>query len=85
MNLTKGAVLINGQWYDGGGECFPVQNPSTNETLTIINFADEAQVNLAIQSAKEAFISWKKSTVKTRSELLTKIADAVEKNTEQLI
>ena len=71
--------------------------PSTsNETLDIINPAtgtvfvkspvsSEADIDLAMKSAANAFEIWRESTPGERQKALNKIADAIESRSEELI
>jgi len=78
-------LYINGEWTDGtGDERLATYNPSNGEKLSEIVGATEEDVDAAIEAAQEAFKTWGRTSVKERAELLHKIADAIEENTEHL-
>ena len=75
------------------GEFVPSTNPESKCTskspvdgTTLSTFADATKedVDKAVEAAWEAFKTWKKTTPKQRSEILFKIADAIDANKERL-
>ena len=75
------------------GEFVPSTNPDSKytsvspvdgSTLSTFANATKEDVDKAVDAAHEAFKTWKKTTPKERSEILLKIADAIEKNKERL-
>ena len=75
------------------GEFVPSTNPEQKCTskspvdgTTLSTFADATKedVDKAVDAAWEAFKTWKKTTPKQRSEILFKIADAIDANKERL-
>src|SRR5258708_8529027 len=80
-------MLIGGQWVDArSGKTLEIINPSTEETLTSVAEADSADVDAAVKAARRAFEapSWTGISPHARTRLLLKIADAIEKNAEEL-
>ena len=49
-----------------------VVNPATQEVLAIVPFATVDEVNQAVESAREAFKTWKKVPIGTRSRIFLK-------------
>ncbi len=85
VKYTK--LLIDGQWKNAvSGRTFTTIHPATGEAIAEIAEADKADVDLAVRAARKAFEEgpWKKMGAKTRAALLHKIADAIEKNAEEL-
>ena len=82
----RNQLFIDGQWCDASdGKTFAVTNPATNETITDVQSASEADLNRAAACAKKAFDEvWSKTTAFERSALLHKLGDAVENNAEFL-
>lgn len=77
-------LLINGQWKAGSaGKTFVTTNPATNEDLAVLAVAEQADVDLAVKSAWNAFPAWSKTSPAERSGLLLKIADLLEKEAER--
>lgn len=78
-------MFINGEWLDAkNGATVKTYSPHNNELLSEFPDANESDVDLAVGSAKEAFKTWKKVTVKKRAKILNKIAEVIEKNRELL-
>lgn len=77
------SLLINGEWTDGSkGEKLTSKNPANGENLATFIDATEADVDAAVTAAKEAFKTWKLTTVTERAEILNKIADIIDENAE---
>ena len=70
-------LLINGQLVEGAGT-MDVINPATGRILTAAPRADRAQLDQAVAAAKAAFPGWSATTIRKRSELLVKLAEALE-------
>src|SRR5881275_3568138 len=80
-------LLINGRWVDSvSGKTFPTINPATGEKICDVAEGDKADVDLAVAAARKAFESgpWSKMSAAERGRLLYKLADAIEKNVEEL-
>ena len=73
--------FIGGQWVAPvKGEYFDNISPVDGELLTRIPRSNEADVEAAILAADKAFKSFKHTSVVERSNLLNKMADAIEAN-----
>ena len=76
--------FINGRWIDANPEAtrLPVISPATGEAISILVEADENEVALAVQCAKETFKSgvWSKASVDNRKAVLLKLRDLILKN-----
>jgi acyl-CoA reductase-like NAD-dependent aldehyde dehydrogenase len=70
-------MLINGRLVRGAGT-LDVINPATGRILTAAPRADRAQLDQAVAAAKAAFPSWSATTIRKRSELVVKLAEALE-------
>lgn len=78
-------MYINGEWVNSSNNIFiKTYNPFDKSELSEFPDASEADVDLAVKSAKEAFKTWKKTTVKERAKILNQIADIIDKNKELL-
>jgi 5-carboxymethyl-2-hydroxymuconic-semialdehyde dehydrogenase len=75
--------LINGQWV-GSDETIENLNPATGEVLGEIAAASEAQVNEAVQAAKDAFPAWANMPVKKRAKYIDKIGDAIAASVDEI-
>ena len=76
-------LLINDQLVKGAGIGEPILNPATGEVLCTVPEASPEQLNAAVEAAHTAFGTWSQTTPAERSNLLLKLADAVEANAEQ--
>lgn len=77
--------FIGGQWIaPKSSEYFDNLSPVDGEVLTRIPRSNEQDVEDAVQAAKTAFESFKKTSVVQRSTMLNKVADAIEANLEKL-
>lgn len=77
--------FIGGEWLaPKSGEYFENISPVDGETLTRIPRSNEEDVDAAVAAAMKAFESFKHTSVVERSNLLNKIADAIEGNLEAL-
>jgi aminomuconate-semialdehyde/2-hydroxymuconate-6-semialdehyde dehydrogenase len=73
-------LFIGGEWREGfRGRVFSTENPATEEELSKICIADKEDVNLAVQSARDAFDSgaWSGISQKERAGFLRKIGDVI--------
>lgn len=78
-------MFINGDWINSSNNIFVKSyNPYNNEILSEFPDASEADVDFAVKSAKEAFKTWKKTTVKERAKILNEIATIIDTNKELL-
>ena len=77
--------FIGGEWLaPTSGEYFDNISPVDGKLLTKIPRSNEADVEAAILAANKAFQSFKHTSVLERSNLLNKMADAIETNLEKL-
>jgi aldehyde dehydrogenase (NAD+) len=68
---------INGEWVEGsGGKAIEDRNPANREELVgMFPSSTEADVNLAVDAAKEAFKSWRLLPAPKRAEILYRTAE----------
>ena len=59
--------------------------PSTGENYSMIPDSDENDVNQAVAVAQQAFKSWNTTPKQERSDILMKLADEIEKHSDELI
>ena len=76
---------INGQFTPpANGKYFDVVTPLTGKVFTKAAHSSEADLDLAVDSAYEAFKSWSETSATQRSIILNKIADRIEQNLESI-
>nr|WP_035883414.1 aldehyde dehydrogenase family protein [Cupriavidus metallidurans] len=79
-------LLIGGEWVEAvSGKVFETINPSTEEVLTTVAEADSADIDAAVKAARRAFESpsWSGVSPQTRSRLLFKIAELVDRHADE--
>lgn len=79
-------MLIAGKWVDAiSGKTFTTCNPADGEVLTSVAEGDQADIDLAVRSARRAFESgpWHEMTPSERGRLLWKLADLLEEHLEE--
>ena len=77
--------FINGEWRDSlDGATDSVINPATGEAIGSVPSSGVADVDAAVTAAANAFESWGRMTPRGRSEILHKVADAIEADLENL-
>jgi aldehyde dehydrogenase (NAD+) len=85
--LPELKLLINNQWVASeSGRTFATVNPSTGEEICQVAEADAADVDKAVEAAREAFEHgpWRKMNASARGRLLNRLADLIEHNADQL-
>ena len=83
--VSKHQNLIGGEWVDSsGGETMEVVNPATGEVIAEVPAATAEDVDRAVQAAKKALVEWRETTPGERSEVLLKLADAIDEHAEEL-
>src|SRR5215475_8219761 len=79
-------LLIDGAWVNAAsGKTFPVYDPSTGEIMVQVAEADAADVDQAVQAARNAFDegAWPRMSPSERGRLIWKLADLIEKHAEE--
>ena len=80
LNYINGELVspINGKYLDNF-------NPSNGEVYSLIPDSGKEDIDIAVASAKEAFKTWSKTPKQKRSDILMKLADTIEKYSDELI
>jgi len=80
-NLTQ---HINGAWLEGQGAAFSSTNPADNEVLWQGISASPAQVDQAINAARQAFYQWADLSFEQRLAIVEKFAEVLAEHKEEL-
>ena len=83
---TPRKILIDGKWVAAvSGKTFDSLDPSTGEVLARVAEGNKADIDLAVKAARRAFESgpWPKMSASERGRIIWKIADLLEKHTEE--
>jgi len=84
--MEKILNYINGELVGPeGGKFLDNYNPSTGKVYSLIPDSEKIDIDNAVASAKEAFKSWSKTSKQDRSNILMRLADTIEKHSEELI
>src|SRR4051812_21886507 len=79
--------FIGGQWIPAqSGKTFDTINPATEETIASVAEGDAADIDLAVKAARKAFESgdWPKMDARDRGRLISKLADLIEEEADEL-
>jgi aminobutyraldehyde dehydrogenase len=79
LNLLIGDKFVKGEAPDE-----PVTNPRTGQQITSFAQASTAQVDAAVAAARAAFANWSRTTPGERSRHLLALADAIERDADNL-
>jgi 1-pyrroline dehydrogenase len=83
--VKRRQMFIGGEWVDGSGsESQQIINPATGEVIAEVPKGVEADVDRAVKAARKAYVEWFETTPRERSELLLKLAEAVNADGEEL-
>jgi 1-pyrroline dehydrogenase len=83
--VTSYKNLVGGEWVDAAeGGTMEVLNPATGETIAEVPSATAADVERAVEKAKEALPEWLETTPAERAEALQKLAQVLDDNAEEL-
>ena len=78
---AKYGNYINGKFVEPkSGKYFDNSSPISNEKICSVARSNEKDVEAALDAAHAAFPEWGKTDITTRSNILNKIADVLEKN-----
>lgn len=75
---------IAGEWVSGKGAAFETINPATNESIWHGHSADHAQIEHAVQAAREAFPTWMSLSFEARYNYLLRFNQQLTAQQEQL-
>ena len=85
VTVSQHKNFVGGKWVDAvDGGTMEVLNPATGETIAEVPRGTQADVDRAVQAAKDALPEWLETTPGERSEALLKLADAIEENADEL-
>ena len=83
MNFEK--LYINGEYVDStSGQFIEVENPATNEIIGRVPRGNAEDVNKAALAAKEAFKTFRLTSLEERIEIMQKFADYLKENLDEI-
>src|SRR5437763_3530495 len=85
VTVSQHKNFVGGEWVDAvEGGTMDVVNPATGETIAVVPRGTSADVDRAVEAAKEALPEWLETTPRERSELLLRLADVIEEHADEL-
>jgi aminobutyraldehyde dehydrogenase len=85
VTVSQHKNFVGGKWVDAvDGGTMEVLNPATGETIAEVPRGTQADVDRAVEAAKNALPEWLETTPGERAEALLKLADALEDNADEL-
>lgn len=78
-------LLINGKFVPAvSGKTFEVVNPADEAVIANVAEADKADVDIAVKAARTAFEEYRKSDCQSRRDVMLRLADILEKNSQEM-
>jgi 1-pyrroline dehydrogenase len=78
--------FVGGEWLDAvEGETAEVVNPASGEAIAEVPKGTRADVDRAVEAAKEALPDWRETTPGERAEMLLGLANALDEHSEELV
>ena len=75
---------IDGEWVESKGEIRDVVNPAKYEVIAKVPMSTRDEVNAAVETAREAFPEWRRTTPLARVRCLFRLKELLEENFEEL-
>ena len=75
---------IDGEWVESKGEVVDVVNPATYQTIARVPISTGAEMDAAVEAAKEAFPDWRRTTPVARARYLFRLKELLEENFEEV-
>ncbi len=66
------------------GRSGTIWNPATGQAQAKVDFASAAEVDLAVETAKKAFVEWRASALSRRAEVMFKLRELVDANRRRI-
>ncbi|MDC0228353.1 NAD-dependent succinate-semialdehyde dehydrogenase [Alphaproteobacteria bacterium] len=84
-NYPDTHLFLNGEWKEATAkETLEIINPATEEVIGKVSHARKEDLDIALNSAENAFNSWKNVSAYERSKILRKAADIVRSKADQI-
>ncbi|MBV9947352.1 MAG: aldehyde dehydrogenase family protein, partial [Myxococcales bacterium] len=78
-------LFIGGEFVDSAsGSRIPVHNPHDGSLITEVAEAQAADIDRAVDAARSVFPAWSRTSAADRGRLLLALADAIERQAEEL-
>lgn len=80
----QGSNFINGEWVAASGDAWQKTNPVTQDVIWQGNNATEADVELACQAARQAFVDWARTPLAARIAIVERFAQLLAQHKPEL-
>ena len=78
-------LFINGQWCDGvAGRTLPVVNPANHQEIGTVAYAEQVDLDRALEAADKAFKAWRKVSAFERSKVMRKAANLLRERADKI-
>jgi aldehyde dehydrogenase (NAD+) len=87
IKIRQTKMLIDGKWVNSvSGRTFETINPATGQVIANVAEGEKADIDRAVVAARKAFEKgpWRTMAARERGRLLTRLADLIEENKEEL-
>src|SRR6185436_1367349 len=81
---TRNGAFIGGEWVAGDGEEIEIRSPGSGELLGTVAGSSPAQVDRAVETAAEAFVTWRRAPLLERVELCRRAFDICMERSEEI-
>ena len=78
------ANYIDGAWITPSGATLHVENPATGETLAEVPLSQTTDLDAAVQAAKRAYPSWRKTPAVDRARVLFRLKSLLDEHHQEL-
>jgi malonate-semialdehyde dehydrogenase (acetylating)/methylmalonate-semialdehyde dehydrogenase len=75
---------IDGEWVESEGELIEIVNPATGKIIGKVPISTRNEVDAAVEAAKEAFPTWRRTPPLTRARCLFRLKEMMEESFEEL-
>ncbi len=82
--MHQGKLHIGGNWHTGNGVAMTSENPQTGDIFWQGNAATNANVDAAVQSARDAFPAWALSPLEERITIIRRYQEILKEQKEQI-
>src|SRR5438067_8879574 len=88
--ITATGLKTVSHWIGGqivpssSGRSGTVWNPATGEAQALVDFADAAEVDIAVANAKAAFPEWRATPLSRRAESMFRLRELVDANRQAI-
>lgn len=82
----RSQAIIDGKAYQGNGDVLDIVNPASGQVLAQVASCNEADIDVAVQSARRAFKSgvWRNMPRVKRKEILQRLAQLIRENLDDI-